>query len=313
MGKRGGGGGDFKNRAAKRFKDGKVEQMSQREVFELLDEDINIILEQITAHREHRGPFPTYVGNAFANISTAVWFSEMVRAHIKVKKGYLKTDLTKAQVESMKSILTDAYRKSCSGVFPQSQEYAERNALLTSTFTILAPDVFEASKKLEGLTRANREELTIQVFGDPVYNFRYVHKIINKSVATDKKKMKYLKAVYGKRFTQMVGAAMTTEGNNSDCLAMLFDWMCDQKKKKRCKFIQAYAEAYKKNCPSRYFRMDKSFYDQNRKLIKLLIGKKKHPERAVDAGYRKAFMDMMEDKPAASSRVKKDPWPPKKR
>lgn len=311
MSKRKGGGGDFKNRAAKRFKD-KVDQMSQHEVFSILDEDIETILEQMTAHREHRGSFPTYIGNAFANISTAVWFSEYVNDHVKVKKGYLKTDLTKAQVESLKSILADAYRKSCSGVFAnQSQEYSERNTLLTSTFVKLAPEIFAASKKLDGLTKANREELTIQVFGDPVYNFRYVHKLINKSTVSDKKKMKYLKKVYGKRFTAMVGAAMTTEGNNSDCLAMIYEHIMATKKKKRGRYLQAYAEAYKRNYPSRYFRLDKTFYEENKKLIKLLIGKKKHPERAIDAGYRKAFADMMADKPA-SSRPKKDgqkkPW-----
>lgn len=305
MSRKKGGGGDFKNRAAKRFKD-KVDQMSQREVFEILDEDIETILDQMTAHREHRGTFPTYIGNAFANISTAVWFSEYVIDHVKVKKGYLKTDLTKAQVESLKSILADAYRKSCSGVFAnQSQEYSERNALITAAFVKLSPATYRESKKLEGLTRSNREELTIQVFGDPVYNFRYVHKIINKSTVSDKKKMKYLKRVYGKRFTAMVGAAMTTEGNNSDCLAMLFEHIGNTKKKKRGKYLQAYAEAYKKNYPSRYFRLDKSFYEDNKKLIKLLIGKKKHPERAIDAGYRKAFADMMADKPA-TSRSKKD-------
>ncbi|MCM1230210.1 MAG: hypothetical protein NC489_08755 [Ruminococcus flavefaciens] len=220
-----------------------------------------------------------------------------------MKKDHLKTDLTKDQVESLKSILADAYRKSCSSMYTnQSQEYTERNALITSAFIMLSPDTYRESRKLEGLTKSIRQELTIQVYGDPVHNFRYIHRIINKSTVSDKKKLKYLKAVYGKRFTAMVGAAMTTEGNNSDCLAMIFELIQKTKKKKRGKFIQAYAEAYKKNNPSRYFRMDKSFYDENKKLIKLLIGKKKHPERAIDAGYRKAFADMMEGKPAVSKK-----------
>lgn len=292
------GGGDFKNRAAKRFKDmNKVPLMSQQEVFELLDSDIDIMLEQVTANREHRGNFPAYIGNAFANISTAVWFKMYIKKHVKVKKGYLKTDMTKDQVESMKSILADAYRKSCSSFYAgQSQEYAERNMLITKAFIRLAPDLFRLTKKLEGLTKTIRRELTIQVFGDPVHNFRYVHKILNKSTVSDKKKMKFLQKAYGKRFLAMVGAAMTVEGNNSDCLAMLFEYIQKSKKKKRCKYIHMYAEAYKRNTPSRYFRMDKEFYEDNKKLIKILIGKKKHPEDAIDAGYRKAFVDMMEGK-----------------
>ncbi|MCM1531868.1 MAG: hypothetical protein NC114_06310 [Ruminococcus flavefaciens] len=304
MSKRKGGGGDFKNRAAKRFKDmSKVDLMAQDEVFDILDSDIGEMLEQVTAHREHRGPFPTYIGNAFANLSTSVWFSEYIKNHVRVKKDHLKTDLTKSQVESLKSILADAYRKSCSSAYTnQSQEYTERNALITSAFIMLSPDTYRASKKLDGLTKSNRQELTIQVYGDPVHNFKYIHRIINKSTVSDKKKIKYLKSVYGKRFTAMVGAAMTTEGNNSDCLAMIFELIQKTKKKKRGKYIRAYAEAYKKNNPGRYFRMDKSFYDENKKLIKLLIGKKKHPERAIDAGYRKAFADMMEGKPAVSKK-----------
>lgn len=295
MSKKGNGGG-FQNRAAKRFKAiDKVATMSQEEIFDILFKDIEMILDQVTAHRDHRGQFPTYISNAFANLSTAVWFKEFVDDHVKVKKKeYLKTSLTKDQVESLKSILADAYRKSCSSFYACNPlEYEERNQQLTEAFIKLDPHGYRLTRKLEGLTPQLRRNLTIQVYGDPVYNFRQVHKIINKSTASDKKKLKYLKAAYGKRFTAAVGAAMTTEGNNSDCLALLFDYMSDKKKKKRAKFIQAYAEAYKFNQPSRYFRMDAAFYEKNKKLIKLLIGKKKHPERAVDAGYRKAFACML--------------------
>lgn len=301
--RKGGGGGDFKNRAAKRFKDmSKVDTMSQKEIFDILSSDIVEILEQVTAHREHRGNFPSYVGNAFANISTALWFDQFIIKHVKTKKDWLKTNLTKSQVESLKSILADAYRKSCSSVYTnQNEEYSERNALITDAFIRLDPHNYYLSRKLDGLTKSLRRELTIQVYGDPVYSFRYIHRILNKSTVSDKKKLRYLRAVYGKRFTSMIGAAMTTEGNNSDCLAMLFDFaFVRTKKKKRGKFIQAYAEAYKRNNPSRYFRMDQNFYLENKKLIKLLIGKKKHPERAIDAGYRKAFADMREGKPVVN-------------
>ena len=85
----------FANLAARKFNDvSKVDTMSQRDIYEILNKDIKTILQQFTDYRNHvqGASYPTYVANAFANISTALFFSEYVDDNIKVtKKGRIKT------------------------------------------------------------------------------------------------------------------------------------------------------------------------------------------------------------------------------
>lgn len=280
----------FSNRAARRFNDiAKVDTMSQEDIFDILDEDIKTILEQFTAFREHKpgAQYPNYVMNAFANLSTALFFEKYVREHVKVKKKgrKLKTDLDEAEIESLRMIISDAYKKSKTNFYAnQVQEFAPRNTYLSKTFIILYPIVYRMTKKFDGLSKSERRDLTIQIYGKPAYNMRQIHKIINESTISDKKKLKMLRKMYGKkRFIEAVGAAMTVEGNNSDCLAMLYEYMCKLKPKKRAPYLRAYADAYKR-VKSKYFRIDKDFYEKNRKIIKEL--------KKLDVGYKKAFKDL---------------------
>ena len=288
----------FTNKAARRFNDmGKIEVMKQSEIYEILNDDIKIILDQMTAFRDHKpnSPFPQYVSNAFANLSTALFFHEYVKEHVRVKKsGKMKSDLEESDLESLRNIIADAYKKSATNYYSsQIQDFEERNRLLSKTFKLLYPVVYKFTGKLSDLSKSQRRDLTIQIYGDPAYNMRYIHKILNQSMTSDKKKLKLLQKMYGKkRFVTAVGAAMTVEGNNSDCLAMLFEYMAQLKKKKRAKYLMAYANAYKK-AKTRYFRIDKSFYDDNAGIIKEL--------RRFDIGYKKAFNDLK-----GSTKTKKD-------
>lgn len=295
-----GKGNKFSNRAARKFNDMvKVDTMSQREIFEILDEDIKVILGQFTDFREHKpgASYPAYVANAFANISTALWFSRYVKENVKVKKkGRIKSDLTKDELESLRQILAEAYKKSQTNFYAnQAQEYPERNALISKTFKSLYPKVYGMTKRLKGLEKSQRRDLTIQVYGDPVYNMKFVHKIINGSTISDKKKLKLLQKMYGKRFQKAVGAAMTVENNSSDCLAMLYGYMAGLKKRKRAPFILAYAEAYKKN-KSRYFRIDADFYEENKDIIKELV--------KLDLGFKKAVKNLKD--PTSGKKSSKD-------
>jgi len=282
--------GKFSNRAARRFNDlAKIDTMDQSEIFEILTEDMDIMLDQVTAFRDHKpnSPYPQYIGNAFANLSTPLFFSEYVDEHVKVKKKgkKVKTDLDEAKIESLRAIISDAYKKSATNFYAnQLQEFTERNELLSKTFMKLYPEVYRKTKKFDGLSKSQRRDLTIQIYGDPAYNMRFIHKLINQSTLTDKKKLKLLCELYGKkRFVKAVGAAMIVEGNNSDCLAMLFEYMQGLKKKKRAKYLKAYADAYKK-AKTKYFRIDKNFYDENKRIIKEL--------GRLDIGYKKAFKDL---------------------
>lgn len=279
----------FTNRAAKRFNDmSKVDVMSQEEIFDILDEDMKTILDQVTAYREHKpnSPYPPYVANMFANLSAVLYFHDYVGDHVEVKKnGKIKTDLEEADLESLRMIIADVYKKSLAGVYQNTQEYSDRNELLGKAFKKLCPRIYRLTKKFKELSKSTRRDLTIQFYGDPVYNFKFIHKHINKSPISDKKKRKLFQKIYGKkRFVKAVGAAMTVEGNNSDCLAMLFDYMSGLKKKKRAKYLRAYADAYKRSKGSRYFRIDADFYEKNKRLIRELA--------IVDIGYKKAFKDL---------------------
>lgn len=294
----------FSNRAAKRFNDmSKVDTMSQDEIYEILDEDMKTILDQVTAYREHKpnSPYPQYVPNAFANLSTTLYFYEFVSDHVKIKKkGKVKTDLSDEDLESLRTIISDIYRKSIVGTYTnQQQESIKRNELLSKTFKLLCPRIYRMVRKFDGLSKSQCRDLTVQFYGDPVYNFKFIHKRINESTISDKKKLKLLRKIYGKKtFVRAVGAAMTVEGNNSDCLAMLFDYMTKLKAKKRAPYVRAYAEAYKKVKVSKYFRIDQNFYDDNKKIIREL--------KRIDIGYAKAFKDLKGAKGSKDKRPKVD-------
>ncbi len=294
MSKKGNDG--FNNRAAMKFKQpDKVDLMDQSEIFKIFDDEIEVILDQITANREHRGKYPTYISNAFANLSTALWFKEYVKDHCKInKKGKLKTDLTDDQIESLRNILADAYKKSATNQYAQqTQEFEERNRMLSKTFIILYWDVYQLAKKLKVEEHYTRD-LAIQIYGDPVNNMRFIHKTFNRSIKSDKKKIKLLKKMYDaypsvkdtdiSRFDQAVGAAMTVDSNNSDMIAALYTYMMKLKKKKRAPIILGYARAYKKNKSNNFRLTGGDFYKASKPIIKEL----KH----MDIGFKKAFKDL---------------------
>lgn len=292
-----GKGPKFTNRAARKFAEmNKVDTLSQEEVYKILGEDIKTMLDQVTAFRQHKPGAvpPNYIGNAFANISTSLFFYEFVKEHvkIKIKKGKLKKfkhDFDKDELESLRSIIADAYKKSVSNVYVnQVQEHNDRNKLLTKTFAMLDPKTFLRTRKLKGLTKAQCRELAVQVYGDPIYNFRFIHKMFNLvTEVSDKKKIRILKELYGKRFVRAMGAAMTVENNQSDILGAIFNFIDRKKKMKRAKYLRAYAEAYKRT-KTHYFQINQDFYDRNKPIIKEL--------KVVDLGYKKAFKGLKSKK-----------------
>lgn len=285
MSKRNGNGGDgFNNALAKLFRNpDKVDTLSQKKIFDTFNDDIGTLLGQMTAYRNHDGKFPQYIQNAFCNLSSALWFKEYVKDHCKItKKGKLKSDLSEDELESLRLILADAYKKSAQNQYPQqTQEFTDRNKMLSETFILLCNDQYKLARKL-GLDKSQTRDLCIQIYGDPIGNMKFIHKIFNHSIMSDKKKIKLLKKLYGDRFDSAVGAAMTVDANNSDCIAMLYDYMMSLKKKKRAPIIMAYAIAYKRN-KSNNFRMagDGEFYRKNKDIIKEL--------KDLDIGFKKAF------------------------
>lgn len=300
------GGSGFDNRAARRFaKIDKVDLMSQQEIFEIMDEDISTILGQYTAAREHKGKFPQYMSNAFANLSTALWVKLYVEEHVKVKrkkngKCKIKTDLSEDELESLRTMIADAFKKSVLSTYQQqAQELTDRNKLLSKAFIILYPEVYDMTavlsvkvkkrllddkvkKRKRALSKAQRRELTIQIYGDPITNMRSIRKLFDNSPVSDKKKLKLLKKMYGDRFAAAVGAAMTVDNNNSDFIAMLYEHLMDSKKKKRADYVLAYAIAYKKNKTHNFRLEGGDFYKRNKKLMKEL-------EKRWDIGFKKAF------------------------
>lgn len=279
----------FNNPAARAFNDdlSKIDAMSQDRIFGLLDGDMKKILDQFTAFRHHdRGAsFPVYVANGFANLSTTLYFYKFIKKHCwYTKKGKWRTDLDKDELESLRMILADVYRKSSSNFYAKElNEYSDRNRMVAKAFVRLTPKLYRLTKRFKGLSKSQRRDLCIQIYGDPVYNMVRIHKIVNSStVRTDKKKLKILRKLYGKkRFVTAAGAAMTVESNGSDCLATIFDHIMGLKKRKRAPYIRAYAEAYKKQ-QTRYFRIDAEFVEKNKDIIDELYKK-------VDIGYKKAF------------------------
>lgn len=282
-----GGGNDFQNYAARLFKRiEKVDLLSQEEIFNTLDAEMQIILDQVTAHRNHdRGAqFPDYVLNGFANLSTTLYFKRFVKKHVKVtKKNKIKTDLSEDSIQSLRQILADAYKKSATNFYgQQTDEFIDRSKMLAGAFVMLDPVNYALTKKLK-LKKSQRRDLCIQIFGDPIYNMKYIHKLLNESPLPDKKKLKLLRKMYGKkRFIAAVGAAMTLDNNNSDGLAMLIGYVTSMKKKKRrAPYLMAYAVAYKKNKTYNFRLADGEFYKKNKPLIKEL--------KKVDIGFKKAF------------------------
>lgn len=290
MSKRG-GGNNFPNRAARKFSDNpKIDRLSQDEIFEILDEDIDVILQQITDHRNHKGKYPTYTTQMFGNLSTPLWFWKYIKKNVKSKKkGKLKTDLSEDQIESLKQLLANAYKSSATNQYGQPLEFEERNELLSKAFERLDPKNRKLAKQLKGLNENQVRDLLIQVYTDPVLNMRYVHRIINESTSSDKKKLKILKKMYGDRFVMAVGAAMTIESNRSDCIEMLFQYVKNMKAKKRAPYVRAYAEAFKTNGTHNSARINKEFKYKNRKIIREL--------KAIDIGYKKAFKNLKGESP----------------
>ena len=282
--------GGFSNKAAERFKRlDTIDLMDQRKIFELLDDEINVILEQVTRKRNHQGKFPEYMKNAFANLSTPLWFYNYVKEHVQItKKGKMKSDLSEDDLESLRMLLASAYRCSVSNFYTnQTQEFKERNELITKAFIKLYPKVYRLALKLKlgDSKKDNRQaarELAIQVYGDPVKNMRYIHTIMNNSPLSDKKKMKLFKKMYGKRFVQAIGAALCIKSSKSDFLATCYEYVDKIKsKKKRAPYILAYVKAYKEIKDNNFRLEDGKFYKKNKKLFKEL-GK-------CDIGFKKAY------------------------
>jgi hypothetical protein len=158
--------------------------------------------------------------------------------------------------------------------------------------------MYKTTKKL-GLSKSQRRDLCIQVYGDPVNNMKYIHKIFNHSAMSDKKKLKICREMYGKkRFIDAIGAAMTVDINNSDFLASAYDYMMGLKIRKRAPYVMAYARAYKKNKTSNYRLQGGDFYKKNRKLIKEL--------KEIDIGFKKAFKNLKPKKDRKSDKKKSE-------
>lgn len=315
MSKGKGNNGDFQNKAAKMFRQlDDVATMGQRKIFSLLDEEIDTIIEQVVKHqdRNSRGKFPMYILNGFANLSTAKWFYDYIREHIKVtKKNKIKTDLEEPKFKAIKEILARAYKKSVTNFYAnQTQDFADRNEFISKAFIMMDPVNYALTRKLNyvnfKLSKTQRRDLCIQVYGDPIHNIKFVCGIFDSSGVSDKKKMKLLQKLYQDRFIDAIGAAMTMNSTRSDFLSMCYEYVMDKLRskkkrktlKKRAKFIRAYAHAYKYN-QSSYFKLkDGKFYEENKPLIKELT-------KEVDVGYRKAFKSLKpkeKDKDSGSAR-----------
>ena len=170
--------------------------------------------------------------------------------------------------------------------------------LLGKAFIQLDPKGYALTAKFEGLSKAQRRDLLIQIFGDPVYNMRIIHSLVNESTTNNKKKLKLLEKLYGKRWFQAMGAALTVYNTNSDCIFGIFKRFTKLKKKRQiAKALMAYAEAYKRN-KSKFFRIDEDFVRKYRKYIKAL--------KYIDYGYRKAFKVQKAKVDAPPKKFKRD-------
>ena len=285
------GGDGFNNRAARKFREmNRVDLISQSEIFEILDDDMETILKQVTNAREHinGAKYPKYVANMFANLSTPLYFWRYVKDHVKTKKGKWKTDLEESDIESLKTLLAEAYKKSVTGAYSnQGMEWADRNRLILKAFERLTSPKKRKLAESLGLDKHQTRTLLIQVYGDPKHNMKYVHKLFNASQKSDKKKFKVFFKLYGKRrFVDAVGAALTVNSADSDFLAMVFEFFRDLSLKKRAPYLMAYAEAFKLN-GSTYHQFTDQFAKENKKLIREL--------KMLDIGYKKAFKNLRQE------------------
>lgn len=299
MSKNKNGNNGFQNRAARRFKDNdKIDLISQNEIFEILDKDMQTILNQVSDHRNRvrDAKYPNYVGNMFANLSTPLFFYGYIMDHIRItKKDKMKTDLTEDDIMSLKDIIADAYKRSVTRQYDkQIQELDDRNKLLLKSFAVLDPKRMRTAKKLK-LNKHMTRIVAILSYGDPRYNFKQLHKLFNQSSVSDKKKLKVLGKLYGKRLYNAFGAALTVNAAGSDILATIFSKVERLPRKKRTKVLLAYAEAYKLN-GSTYHQLTKEFIKSNgnKKIVRQL--------KVADIGYKKAFKRLQSESNRSSDK-----------
>ena len=265
----------FQNRAAKKFNDAaKADLMSEEEVYDVLEKDIDIIIDQVAKNQAQQGKYPRYVTNIFANISSAKFFYEYVVA--------FRSDFTKETREALKNIISSAFKDSIMNKYQfQVLENDDRNNYLRDTFKMLATKDFKIAKRLE-LETDKTKELIIQAYMEPKYSAKQVAKLFDKSNISDKKKMKILRKLYkGERFVDVIGAALTVDFTASDFVHMAYEFIMDKKKKKRSKYLEAYAINFKKVKKAATSLVNTTFVENNKKVIKKLIRK--------DRGYKKAF------------------------
>lgn len=278
----------FENRSAKVFGQNdlkKIEKMSEEEIFNILKKDIDVIIKQMVAHRQHQrgAKYPSYITNAFANISTArfmLWFVDSKRK-----------ELTEEEIDAVRVILMDAYRASTTRKLFSNQmlEYMDRNDMLREAFHTISKKPYKLTKQLKlnkvdaDSAKALREELIIQLFCDPMVATRQVARIMNKSNIHDKKKIKFLKMMYGEdNFITMCGRTLCIESANSDFVPMIFTYMATAKKKERKRILRAYATAFKEFKTSCQLLRNEEFYEDNKKIMKKLW-------KTEDLGFKKAF------------------------
>ena len=286
---------DFNNRAARKFRNvDDIATFPQKEIFNILESDIDVILDQVMKSKNGQGKFPLYILNGFANLSTSLWFAKYVKKHTKNKKNTVISDLEEEKIEALKEILSRAYKKSVTNFYSQqTQEFVERNELISETFVRLSPREYRLTGKLNTsenkLEKTQRRDLTIQTYLNPYHNMKFVYGIFDHSSVSNKKKLKILKKLYGDRFANAVGSALTINNTKSDFLAMMYDFVMEKLRKgsrkktlrNRVGYLHAYARAYKHN-QSCYFKMkDGTFYAENKPVIKELI--------RYDIGFKKAF------------------------
>lgn len=347
MSKKGKGNG-FENRAAKRFGDPfKSSLLSEDEVYRILSKDINIMLDQMTAHRTHKmgAKYPTYINDVFVNLSSAKFFYEYVMEHAERKKRGVITDLTGDQVISLKKILSDAYRNYANSRNKDQlkaiiADYTDRLDYLGRAYVQLDPVIFDMSKKLDLGDKKERAEFCVHMANDPQKSTKQIATFFDKSTLSNKKKLELLQDMckkkplvgikcdkpatdedddknndnYRKRkelpkFIMLAGATLTMNKNGSDFFDMIFDHIMKQKKKRRIKYLEAYAIAYK-TVMYHNKRLEGDFYKKNKKLIKKLVGSKKHLFiDGKDVGFKKAFSGLKPDKAkkrVAASQKKSD-------
>ncbi len=293
-------GPGFSNKAARKFDEpNKVDLYSEDEIYEVLNEEVEMILEQLTANRERRGKYPKYAMNMFANISSAKYFYEYVDENRK--------DLTKEEIISMKSLISQAFKDSVSMKYQnQVLENADRNDYLRNTFYLMAKKSFKIARKLD-LGKDKTKELIIQAYIEPKYAIKQVAKLFDASTLSDKKKMKLLRELYETkaRFIDAVGATLTVDFNSSDFVHMVYDFVMKSSKDKRKKYIEAYAINFKKIKKSS-FMLKGDFLEKNHKLIKKLIRKDRGYKKAFEINVVKGKKPDKKDKKPKISQVEKD-------